>query len=148
QPVPATTVRQLDEQARLWERIRGDTTMSNTHGVPQRSLVLDLQEGRLQGELALPEGSEGLVVFAHGSGSSRFSPRNQQVARYFNDLGLGTLLLDLLTEDEQDIDEATREFRFDILLLARRLVAVIDFLAQDERLQELAVGLFGASTGA
>lgn len=122
--------------------------MSNTHGVPQRSLVLDLQEGRLQGELALPEGAEGLVVFAHGSGSSRFSPRNQQVARYFNDLGLGTLLLDLLTEDEQDIDEATREFRFDILLLARRLVAVIDFLAQDERLQELAVGLFGASTGA
>ncbi|CAD5378439.1 Alpha/beta hydrolase [Pseudomonas sp. OF001] len=122
--------------------------MSDIRKVPQRSLRLDLKDGVLHGELAVPEDAEGLVVFAHGSGSSRFSPRNQQVARFFNDLGLGTLLLDLLTEDEQDIDEATREFRFDIPLLARRLVTVVDWLHGDERLQELVVGLFGASTGA
>jgi pimeloyl-ACP methyl ester carboxylesterase len=122
--------------------------MTDMRKIPQRSLRLDLKDGVLHGELAVPEGAEGLVVFAHGSGSSRFSPRNQQVARFFNDLGLGTLLLDLLTEDEQDIDEATRQFRFDIPLLARRLVAVIDFLQQDERLQDLVIGLFGASTGA
>jgi len=103
---------------------------------------------QLEGLLALPAAPRGVVLFAHGSGSSRFSPRNQQVARFFNDLGLGTLLLDLLTEDEQDIDEATREFRFDIPLLARRLVTVVDWLHGDERLQELVVGLFGASTGA
>lgn len=122
--------------------------MSDIRKVPQRSLRLDLKDGVLHGELAVPEDAEGLVVFAHGSGSSRFSPRNQQVARFFNDLGLGTLLLDLLTEDEQDIDEATREFRFDIPLLARRLVTVVDWLHGDERLQELVIGLFGASTGA
>lgn len=122
--------------------------MSDIRKVSQRSLRLDLKDGVLHGELAVPEDAEGLVVFAHGSGSRRFSPRNQQVARFFNDLGLGTLLLDLLTEDEQDIDEATREFRFDIPLLARRLVTVVDWLHGDERLQELVVGLFGASTGA
>lgn len=122
--------------------------MIETSTTPQRSLRLDLHEGVLNGELAVPEGAEGLVVFAHGSGSSRFSPRNRQVARYFNDLGLGTLLLDLLTEDEQDIDETTREFRFDIPLLARRLTAVLDLLAADEWLEELVVGLFGSSTGA
>ena len=115
---------------------------------PQRSLILNLDDADVHGDLALPEGAEGLVVFAHGSGSSRFSPRNQQVARYFNDLGLGTLLLDLLTMEEQQVDEITREFRFDIPLLARRLAGVVDWLQQDERLQELIVGLFGASTGA
>lgn len=115
---------------------------------PQRSLILNVEDAVLHGDLALPDGAEGLVVFAHGSGSSRFSPRNQQVARYFNDLGLATLLLDLLTMDEQRIDEVSREFRFDIPLLARRLAEVVDWLQQDERLQELIVGLFGASTGA
>lgn len=114
----------------------------------QRSLCIRLEEAVLQGELALPGTAEGLVLFAHGSGSSRFSPRNRQVARFFNDLGLATLLLDLLTADEQAVDELTREYRFDIALLARRLTAVVDWVGQDERLQALAVGLFGASTGA
>ncbi|MCQ4347159.1 dienelactone hydrolase family protein [Pseudomonas stutzeri] len=115
---------------------------------PQRGLRLDLQEGTLFGELAVPDGTEGLVVFAHGSGSGRFSPRNRQVARYFNDLGLGTLLFDLLTLEEQEVDEITREYRFDIPLLAERLVAAVDWLQQDDALRELNVGLFGASTGA
>lgn len=122
--------------------------MGEAHPPLQRSISVGLEDARLQGELTLPEGAEGLVLFAHGSGSSRFSPRNRMVARYFNDLGLATLLLDLLTEDEQDVDEMTREFRFDIPLLANRLVGVVDWLQQDEQLQELAIGLFGASTGA
>jgi len=115
---------------------------------PPRSLILSLDDAVLHGDLALPNEAEGLVVFAHGSGSSRFSPRNQQVARYFNDLGLATLLLDLLTMEEQQVDEITREFRFDIPLLARRLAGVVDWLQGDERLRTLLIGLFGASTGA
>jgi len=122
--------------------------MGTTPRPLQRSLSLALENAVLQGELSVPDGAEGLVLFAHGSGSSRFSPRNQQVARYFNDLGLATLLLDLLTEDEQDVDERTREFRFDIPLLATRLAGVVDWLQQQPRLQELLIGLFGASTGA
>ena len=114
----------------------------------RRSLSVGLEDAVLQGELALPGGAEGLVLFAHGSGSSRFSPRNRQVARFFNDLGLATLLLDLLTADEQAVDELTREYRFDIPRLARRLTAVVDWVGQDESLQELSIGLFGASTGA
>lgn len=114
----------------------------------QRSLSVELATAWLHGELALPEEAEGLVLFAHGSGSSRFSPRNQRVARYFNDLGLATLLLDLLTEEEQDVDELTRQFRFDIPLLAERLVGVVDWLRADVRLHQLELGLFGASTGA
>lgn len=114
----------------------------------RRSLSVGLEDAVLQGELALPGGAEGLVLFAHGSGSSRFSPRNRQVARFFNDLGLATLLLDLLTADEQAVDELTREYRFDIPRLARRLTAVVDWVGQDEPLQELSIGLFGASTGA
>lgn len=122
--------------------------MSETPMPLQRSLSLGLGDAVLQGELSRPGTAEGLVLFAHGSGSGRFSPRNQQVARYFNDLGLATLLVDLLTEDEQEVDELTREFRFDIPLLARRLTGVVDWLQQDEQLQELVLGLFGASTGA
>ncbi|MBV2131982.1 dienelactone hydrolase family protein [Pseudomonas sp. MAP12] len=122
--------------------------MSKIPKPAQRSLSLEVGDVLLQGDLTLPDAAEGLVLFAHGSGSSRFSPRNQQVARYFNDLGLATLLLDLLTEDEQDIDEVTRQFRFDIALLARRLTGVLDWLQQTEQLQELVIGLFGASTGA
>ncbi|HYQ38796.1 MAG TPA: alpha/beta family hydrolase [Pseudomonas sp.] len=122
--------------------------MSETPMPLRRSLSLGLGDAVLQGELSRPGTAEGLVLFAHGSGSGRFSPRNQQVARYFNDLGLATLLVDLLTEDEQEVDELTREFRFDIPLLARRLTGVVDWLQQDEQLQELVLGLFGASTGA
>lgn len=115
----------------------------------QRSIDIDLGGGTLlQAELSLPDNAEGLVLFAHGSGSGRFSPRNRQVACFFNDLGLATLLVDLLSAEEQVLDERTRQLRFDIPLLAGRLVAVVDWLAQDEQLQELVVGLFGASTGA
>lgn len=102
----------------------------------------------LPGELALLPAASGLVVFVHGSGSSRLSPRNQQVARGFNSRGLATLLFDLLGEDEQRIDDITREFRFDIPLLAERLVRVIDKLAAMPDVSSQRIGLFGASTGA
>lgn len=102
----------------------------------------------LQGDLAVPEGASGIVVFAHGSGSSRKSPRNRFVARALQEGGLATLLMDLLTEDEEEEDAFTGELRFDINLLARRLVEATFWLAEQEETAELKVGYFGASTGA
>jgi dienelactone hydrolase len=102
----------------------------------------------LEGSIALPEKSAGIVVFAHGSGSSRLSPRNRRVAAFLNAGGLGTLLFDLLTTEESRIDERTGELRFDIELLGRRLVGALDWLAQRPDVRGLPVGLFGASTGA
>lgn len=101
----------------------------------------------LEGSLTVPPGAHGLVLFAHGSGSSRHSPRNQFVAKSLRDGGLGTLLIDLLTAAEEGVDMYTREHRFDIGLLARRLAGAIDWLAEDSLTRELPVGLFGASTG-
>lgn len=120
------------------------------HGLSSvvRRMAFPFGDVNLSGELVVPASAEGLVVFVHGSGSSRFSPRNQQVARHFNSVGLATLLFDLLSEDEQRIDDVTREFRFDIPLLSRRLVAVIDAMADEGELSALPMGLFGASTGA
>lgn len=101
----------------------------------------------LYGALHAPSQCSGVVLFAHGSGSSRHSPRNRLVASYLRDANLGTLLFDLLTVDEERIDVVTAEYRFDIELLARRLVAVTDWLV--ERQQEpLPLGYFGSSTGA
>src|SRR5690606_31933501 len=101
----------------------------------------------LYGSLDVPDRALGLVVFAHGSGSSRFSPRNRMVAGTLRDAGLGTLLFDLLTEDEERIDAVTREFRFDIEFLAERLVAVARWL-REPRGVTLPLGYFGSSTGA
>jgi dienelactone hydrolase len=102
----------------------------------------------LEGALAIPQGAEGIVLFAHGSGSSRHSPRNQFVAGVLQQAGLGTLLMDLLTPEEDAIDEVTRHLRFDIGLLADRLTGAVDWLADRPETEGLAVGLFGASTGA
>ncbi|MDH3286891.1 MAG: dienelactone hydrolase family protein [Betaproteobacteria bacterium] len=102
----------------------------------------------LEGTLVLPQRAAGIVVFAHGSGSSRFSPRNQYVSDFLNEGGLGTLLFDLLTAEEHEIDELTRELRFDIDLLSGRLIGAIDWLAAGAHTASLGVGLFGASTGA
>ena len=113
-----------------------------------RFLHVPLSDAQLPADLLLPDGAQGLVVFVHGSGSSRLSPRNQQVARYFSERGLATLLFDLLTEAEQRIDRISCELRFDIPLLGRRIVGVIDWLGSDAELSALRLGLFGASTGA
>jgi putative phosphoribosyl transferase len=102
----------------------------------------------LDGDLARPSGTGGIVLFAHGSGSSRHSPRNRQVAEHLQRAGFGTLLLDLLTPDEEQLDLRSRKLRFDIGLLARRLVGAIDWLTAHFGGGQLRVGLFGASTGA
>ena len=103
---------------------------------------------RLGGTLILPPSAHGLVVFVHGSGSSRFSPRNRYVADSLNEAGLATLLFDLLDAREDEIDARTGELRFDIPLLSGRLVGVLDWLSTQRMVRDLPVGLFGASTGA
>jgi putative phosphoribosyl transferase len=102
----------------------------------------------LEGNLSLPAGTRGVVLFAHGSGSSRHSPRNRYVAQALNEAKLATLLVDLLTSDEESIDLRTAHLRFDIGLLAERLVGATDWLTQYPDTQHLRVGYFGASTGA
>ena len=102
----------------------------------------------LHGDLAIPAGAQGFVLFAHGSGSSRHSPRNRQVATTLQLAGFGTLLLDLLTPAEEQVDRLTAHLRFDIPLLARRLVAAIDWAEHEPLSRGLPIGVFGASTGA
>jgi putative phosphoribosyl transferase len=100
------------------------------------------------GSMFLPKESGCLIVFAHGSGSSRFSPRNQYVAKEFNKAGMATLLFDLLTPGEEEEDELTGQYRFNISLLSQRLVSVTDWLQNDPQTMDLKLGYFGASTGA
>ncbi|WP_416901463.1 dienelactone hydrolase family protein [Micromonospora echinospora] len=102
----------------------------------------------LTADLFVPAEPVGLVLFAHGSGSSRRSPRNVAVAHTLNDRALATVLVDLLTPEEERVDERTAELRFDIDLLAGRLVGIVDWLAAEPALGRLPIGLFGASTGA
>src|SRR5437879_9461260 len=113
-----------------------------------RLVRLDLDDATLEGNLMLPAKPAGVVLFAHGSGSSRHSPRNRFVAEQLQKAGFATLLIDLLTADEEAIDQQTRALRFDIGLLANRLVGTIDWLAHEPSTAALAVGCFGASTGA
>lgn len=102
----------------------------------------------LEGELIIPDNAIGLVLFAHGSGSSRMSPRNRQVAETLQQAGLATLLADLLTEQEAEEERETRHLRFDIALLAQRLGNIMDWTTQQMNVKDLPLGLFGASTGA
>ena len=102
----------------------------------------------LDGDLTLPDGARAIVLFAHGSGSSRLSPRNRHVADLLNEAGLATLLVDLLTPEEEMTDARTARLRFDIRLLAQRLVEVTDWLRERAETRGLRVGYFGASTGA
>jgi putative phosphoribosyl transferase len=102
----------------------------------------------LVGDLVVPAGAAGVVLFAHGSGSSRHSPRNRLVAGALRRVGLATLLLDLLTLAEEERDRVTAELRFDVVLLAERLIAATDLLLAEPATASLPVGLFGASTGA
>jgi dienelactone hydrolase len=102
----------------------------------------------VEGDLRVPADTVGLVVFAHGSGSSRFSSRNRQVAEYLEEHGFATLLLDLLTKSEDEVDKRTTEYRFDIQLLTGRVTAAIDWAASRPDLAPLPICCFGASTGA
>ena len=112
------------------------------------SIVISVAEGRIAADLRVPERASGLVIFAHGSGSSRFSSRNRAVAESLEANGFGTLLLDLLTQEEEAVDVQTREYRFDIDLLGRRVVLATDWAQNRPDLRRLPIGFFGASTGA
>jgi putative phosphoribosyl transferase len=128
----------------LLERARRRGARVEEHAVRMQAAA----NVELQGDLTLPAGTEGVVLFAHGSGSSRKSPRNRLVAGALQDAGLATLLFDLLTEDEEVADEIDAHLRFDIDLLARRLVATTDWVGRQRETRDLRVGYFGASTGA
>src|SRR5262245_33901079 len=114
----------------------------------QREMSLSVDGSTIHGDLTVPADATGIVVFAHGSGSSRHSPRNRRVAAALVERGLGTLLLDLLTSQEEALDDRTTELRFDIPFLAQRVVTAIDWVVGEPRIGDLPLGSFGASTGA
>ena len=121
---------------------------SRTHTAYAEGIGIQAGAVVLEGNLAIPEGAKGVVLFAHGSGSSRFSPRNRAVASSLNSSNIGTLLIDLLTAEEEAIDRVTAHLRFDIELLAQRLIGATDWLGQAPETRTLRIGYFGASTGA
>jgi dienelactone hydrolase len=118
--------------------------------MPAHEASVQVQAGSvtLEGDLSVPEGARGIVVFAHGSGSRRLSPRNRRVAAMLRQAGLATLLFDLLTPTEEAVDSVTRELRFDIRLLADRVEAATAWLKEQPSVGDLKLGYFGASTGA
>jgi len=118
-------------------------TMNNS-----QEIDIPVDEDFMKGTLTRPEKAKGLVLFVHGSGSSRFSPRNQYVAQILNKAGLATLLFDLLTPQEEKIDDITADYRFDIDLLTQRLINVTDWVLSFPQTRDLNIGYFGASTGA
>jgi len=124
--------------------------MTDVHRAESSTQPVQIQAGTatLAGDLTTPPDPAGLVLFAHGSGSSRLSPRNRLVAQALNRAGLATLLIDLLTAEEERLDAVTGHLRFDIDLLATRLIAAVDWRNSDPRLHALPAGCFGASTGA
>lgn len=115
--------------------------------IDEREVRIPIGDVTLGGTLAAPEDARGIVVFAHGSGSSRYSPRNRFVAQELQHGGLATLLMDLLTREEEDMDRRTGHLRFDIELLANRLAGATDWLGDTPATADLRVGYFGASTG-
>jgi pimeloyl-ACP methyl ester carboxylesterase len=123
---------------------RGEGTMLDA----TQTLLIEVTDAELPGDFVPPRGGDALIVFAHGSGSSRRSARNRQVAADLQGAGFGTLLFDLLTAEEDRVDQQTAEFRFDIPLIGRRMTDVVDWLGRARETAELEIGLFGASTGA
>src|SRR5271156_3077281 len=117
--------------------------------IQRKKVTIPVDDAFLQGDLHLVENAKGIVIFAHGSGSSRFSTRNKAVANTLNEAHLSTLLFDLLTEEEEPIDAQTREFRFNIPLLSHRLIRVTQWIEQEHHeTKDQKIGYFGASTGA
>jgi putative phosphoribosyl transferase len=128
---------------------KGAIMATNTKvNIEHREVSVSAGAVMLHGDLNLPEGAFGIVLFAHGSGSSRHSPRNRRVAEFLNESNLATLLVDLLTPQEEAVDMHTGHLRFDIHLLAERLVAAIDWILREPAVSRLPIGYFGASTGA
>jgi dienelactone hydrolase len=116
--------------------------------VESQAVSIPFANGVIEADLNIPQGCRGIVLFAHGSGSSRFSPRNKYVAGVLNESGFSTLLLDLLTASEEQIDSRTAHLRFDIPLLAQRLLVATDWIVTRRSADALPIGYFGASTGA
>ena len=123
------------------------TTSNTVETDPRRPVQISAGDATLEGSLSFPEGASRLVLFAHGSGSSRRSPRNRLVAQKLNDAGLATLLFDLLTRSEEAVDLRTAQLRFDISLLAERLVHATKWARENTITRNLRIGYFGASTG-
>lgn len=129
----------------------GMTPSANTSadtGADEFAVTIEAAGTALAGTLRIPTQAHGMVLFAHGSGSSQHSPRNRRVAERLNAVSLATLLMDLLTKEEEAEDERTHALRFDVDLLGRRLIAATDWLEDAPRTHHLPVGYFGASTGA
>lgn len=125
------------------------TTVPNQQwNIHQREVLIDAGGVTLEGTLAIPEGALGVVLFAHGSGSSRLSPRNRFVAQFLQGKQVGTLLFDLLTRREELTDQRTAELRFDIPFLAKRLVGATEWVRKAPETRDLGIAYFGASTGA
>ena len=121
---------------------------SEARAIEERSVRVTVGGAVVDGDLRIPQDARGIVLFAHGSGSSRHSSRNRYVARVLNEAGLATLLIDLLTAEEEAVDIRTAHLRFNIGLLAERLIGATDWLKQNDDTEKLAIGYFGASTGA
>ena len=117
-------------------------------GATADNVRISVGEATCEGDLRIPQRAAGLVIFAHGSGSSRFSARNRAVAAVLEEAGFATLLLDLLTPSEAAVDDITRKFRFDIEMLGRRVIGAVDWAHARDDLTQLPVAFFGASTGA
>ena len=122
--------------------------MRTTADPEVREVAVPAGKARLNGDLTLPADATGLVIFAHGSGSGRHSPRNRYVAGVLNSDAVATLLIDLLSEEEESLDRVSGQWRFDIELLTSRLIAVTGWAARQPALKDLGIGYFGASTGA
>jgi len=120
---------------------------ATTHHATQ-PLIITVRDGQIAADLRVPDRALGLVLFAHGSGSSRFSSRNRAVAEFLEHRRFATLLVDLLTRNEEQVDSRTAQYRFDIDLLAERVVATTDWIGMSDELGPLPIGYFGASTGA
>jgi dienelactone hydrolase len=116
--------------------------------IRRESVTIPVDEEAIEGDLILPPKAKGVVLFAHGSGSGRLSPRNQYVAKVLNEAGIATLLIDLLTKKEEEIDVIASEFRFDIDLLSKRLEMATGWLLKHSKTSSLCIGYYGASTGA
>lgn len=122
--------------------------MAHVLNLEEQAVIIPIGSVELEGSLVLPSHGRGVVVFAHGSGSSRLSPRNRYVAGELNRAGVGTLLFDLLTDHEESLDAATGQYRFDIAFLAQRVVEATQWLTARDDCRDRRVGYFGASTGA
>lgn len=123
---------------------------NHSHSLNSEVKIKINEQNTIKGDLVLPVSGttiKGIVIFAHGSGSSRHSPRNKYVAQVLNNVGIATLVVDLLTVEEETVDNLTKEHRFNIVLLAQRLISCTDWILQNPELKNLKIGYFGASSG-